>query len=204
MIGVLDYGVGNVQALLAAFKALSLPARRLVKQEDTDRVSHLVLPGVGNYGRATALFSKFALRDWVESSVMEKKMPILGICVGYQMMGVTSEESPGRGLGWLNIEVKKISPQSDDLLPVPHTGWNVVDAPDHSLLFDGLLAEEFYFLHSYAPVLGSDKYVTHATVEYGGPVVVASEDKNVFGVQFHPEKSHRAGLALLHNFQRHT
>lgn len=204
MIGILDYGVGNVQALLSAFNALSIPARRLLNQEDINQVTHLVLPGVGNYGKAINLFSKFALRDWVEFSVVEKKTPILGICLGYQMMCVSSEEASGPGLGWLDNDVRRLSPSSDQRLPVPHTGWNVVDAPENSLLFEGILAEEFYFLHSYAPVESTNEATIHATVNYGGPMVVASEYKNVFGVQFHPEKSHKAGLALLNNFQKNT
>lgn len=199
MIRVIDYGLGNVQAFLNTYRFLDIDAERAKVSADLRDASHLILPGVGSFDFAMHLFENSGMRGAVEDLVLHAGIPILGVCVGMQIMASSSEEGDKRGLDWIPGEVKKIIPyQNNEINPLPHMGWNeafaVVDNPL-------LNSAEFYFLHSYyfSP---TDRAHVLAEVEYSQKMVCAVNRGNIFGVQFHPEKSHDAGSSLLENFSR--
>lgn len=194
-LALIDYGAGNLQSVRNALKAAG--AGEVAVTADPDmvrRADRIVLPGVGAFAHCmTALRSIDGMVDALNERVRAQGTPFLGICVGMQLMAEAGEEH-GRheGLGWIAGTVRKIEP-ADTALKVPHMGWNdVVPTTSHALLEAG----EAYFLHSYA-FEGSDVL---AQTQHGGPIVAAIGRDNFAGVQFHPEKSQRYGLALLSRF----
>ena len=199
MIRVIDYGLGNVQAFLNAYRLLDIDAGRAKVPADLDDATHLILPGVGSFDFAMQLFENSGMRRDVENLVLNVGMPILGVCVGMQIMASSSEEGTEPGLGWISGVVKKIQSHHDgELLPLPHMGWNDAYAIEKNLL---LTSAEFYFLHSYY-FLPKDRKDVLAEFEYGHKMVCAVRKGNIFGVQFHPEKSHDNGSSLLENFSK--
>lgn len=202
MIGILDYGVGNVGAIHRSLEVQEIAARRVSIPEQVEEVTHLILPGVGHFGRAQERFNSSGLREAIEIAVCQDRIPILGICVGFQMMALASDESPLPGLGWLKDKVRHLfADVEDNSLPMPHMGWNTVVSPQESLLFSGIEEPSFYFLHSFAFPRDVDRGISSRST-YGVDFTVAVERDNIFGVQFHPEKSHVSGLRLLANFAR--
>lgn len=194
-LALIDYGAGNLQSVRNALKAAG--AKDVVVTADPDAVRHadrIVLPGVGAFAHCmTALTAIDGMVDALNEQVIDKARPFLGICVGMQLMAEAGEEH-GRhqGLGWISGTVRRIEP-TNPALKVPHMGWNdVVPTRPHPLLQAG----EAYFLHSYA-FEGADVL---AQTDHGGPIVAAIGRDNFAGVQFHPEKSQRYGLALLSRF----
>jgi len=203
MIGILDYGVGNVSAFLKSFELLDIGATRVRFPSELDQVDGLVLPGVGSFDMVMNRLADCSLTSKVDELVSRDNMPILGVCVGMQVMAVKSEEGSAPGFGWVDGTVKRLG-QNLGVVPkliIPHMGWNTVIPSFHDGLFKDLGEQQFYFLHSYGFV-GSPGLARTATADYGSPVVVAFESENIFGVQFHPEKSHNVGLRLLGNFAR--
>lgn len=197
MIRVIDYGLGNVHAFLTAYKMLNIEAASAKVSGDLNDATHLILPGVGSFDLAMSLFEGSGMRETVESLVFNDGVPILGVCVGMQILASSSDEGVALGLGWIPGKVKRIDFQKhDDVLQLPHMGWNdAVSVVNNPLL----TSAEFYFLHSYYFV-PDDKENSLAEVEYGDKMVCAVYKNNIFGVQFHPEKSHGNGTALLKNF----
>ncbi|MBU6252152.1 MAG: imidazole glycerol phosphate synthase subunit HisH [Alphaproteobacteria bacterium] len=194
-LALIDYGAGNLQSVRNALKAAG--AGEVAVTADPDmvrRADRIVLPGVGAFAHCmTALRSIDGMVDALNERVRAQGTPFLGICVGMQLMAEAGEEH-GRheGLGWIAGTVRKIEP-ADTALKVPHMGWNdVVPTTSHALLEAG----EAYFLHSFA-FEGNDVL---AQTQHGGPIVAAIGRDNFAGVQFHPEKSQRYGLALLSRF----
>jgi glutamine amidotransferase len=196
LIAVLDYGIGNLRSAQKALERVGADARLTADAGLARHADGVVLPGVGNFGRCMEALREARL-DTVARDAVASGRPFLGICVGMQMLFDASEESPGtRGLGmvpgtvrWLPATVKR-----------PQMQWNAVRVARPSRLFTGLGDEPWmYFVHSFHPV-PRDPDVVVATCDYGGPVVAAVEQGNVAAVQFHPEKSARAGLALLANW----
>ena len=199
MIRVIDYGLGNVQAFLNAYKLLDIEADRAKVPADLEDATHLILPGVGSFDFAMHLFKNSGMQKDVENLVLNIGVPILGVCVGMQIMASSSEEGIEPGLSWISGEVKKIQPHYDgELLQLPHMGWNDAHAIDKNPLFT---SAEFYFLHSYY-FLPKDRKDILAEFEYGDKMVCAVGKDNIFGVQFHPEKSHDNGATLLENFSK--
>lgn len=196
MIGIVDYGAGNLRSVLKAFEFLGLPAQVLAAPAEMKSVSRIVVPGVGAFGAAVEKFDASGFRapltDWVAAG-----RPLLGICLGMQLFLDSSEETPGpRGLGIIPGGNRKFTAGK-----VPQIGWNRVAAGTDPL-FAGLPAEPwFYFVHSYyaAPV---DTAAVIATADYGITFPAALRSGSAVGVQFHPEKSGEAGLALLNNWGR--
>lgn len=194
---ILDYGVGNLRNLERAFAHVGVPAEISSDPNVVCQATHLVLPGVGAFGAAVAELRSRKLEP-VVWSVVQAGVPLLGVCVGFQMLFETGHEF-GRhaGLGLLGGEVVRFPP---DIRPVPHVGWNqVIQTQSHPLWKDIPDRAFFYFVHSYyaAPSVPNDVLgVTDYGLRYAS--VVARD--NVMGVQFHPEKSHQVGLRLLHNF----
>jgi imidazole glycerol-phosphate synthase subunit HisH len=193
-VALIDYGAGNLHSVQNALKAAG--AERIAVTADPDAVrasDRIVLPGVGAFGAAMrALEGVPGLVEALNEAVLEKGRPFLGVCVGMQLMADAGEEhGRTRGLGWLHGTVRALTPRAD--LKVPHMGWNDVrPTSDHPLIAPG----EAYFLHSFA-FEGEDVL---AETDHGGPIIAAIGRDNLAGVQFHPEKSQRYGLALLARF----
>lgn len=197
MIRVVDYGLGNVQAFLNVYKRLGIPAQRAAVAADLDGARHVILPGVGSFDYAMERFSASGMRERLERLVADGDTRILGICVGMQMLADSSDEGALPGLGWIPGKVKQFQ---DDALPMPHMGWNdVVPAQSTGLLEEADAGLRFYFLHSYYfACTDPSNAIAHA--RYGISFDCAVRRGQVFGVQFHPEKSHGWGGALLRNF----
>ena len=202
MIVIIDYGVGNVQAFLNLYDRLGLPAKPASTPHDLVNASHLILPGVGHFDYAMRRLNDSGMREQLEKMVLIEKIPVLGICVGMQMMADSSEEGIEDGLGWLPgcVESLKTLP-ANDLLPFPHMGWNELEVNMHHNLFPsaGLEPPEFYFLHSF---YFRAKEPTHviATSNYGVNFDSVVCNGNIFGMQCHPEKSHSWGQRFLRAF----
>lgn len=204
---VADIGIGNVQSVCNAFDRVGSHPIATPNPGDLDSGTHLVIPGVGNFGAAVALLE---LGGWDAAIVefLNSGRPILGICVGYQVMANGSSESPEvRGLGLIDTQLSRISKfdKAGSGLRIPHVGFNSVAHDGTSKLLRGLPAEcDFYFTHSYAPMEdGFSSSGSLGKTTYGDNVFVALfENSNLMGVQFHPEKSGGAGLALLRNFAK--
>lgn len=201
MITIIDYGVGNIKALSNVYQQLNIPVKIARKLEDLTEVTKLILPGVGAFDHAMKKLLQSGMREKLDELVLEKQIPIMGICVGLQMLASSSEEGNLPGLGWIEGEVKKFDVtkliQSTRL---PHMGWNNVNPVGNSKLFHDLTSDSrFYFLHSYYFHCITDANII-AETDYGGRFVCAVNQGNIYGVQFHPEKSHHYGVQLLKNF----
>jgi glutamine amidotransferase len=203
MIGIVDYGLGNVQAFLNIYRSLNIEAMRVTSADEVLAVDKLILPGVGSFDWAMQRLTGSGLRGVLEEMVRGRGIPILGVCVGMQILAQKSEEGRLPGLGWIDGEVRKFPLSvSGERLRLPHMGWNDVFVKGNGgLLFRGLGdGARFYFLHSYfmVPVDESEEI---AVTEYGGIRFAAGVcQRNIYGVQFHPEKSHSWGIRLLQNF----
>jgi glutamine amidotransferase len=201
MIHIIDYGLGNIHAFVTTYKRLGIEAVLARTVDDLTNVSKLILPGVGAFDHAMELFNASGMKNEVERLVLQEKIPVLGICVGMQILGEISEEGVSSGLGWIKGAVRSFSstPESESL-PMPHMGWNDVVPAASSPLFYGLEKDaRFYFLHSYYFDCANQSDVA-AKTDYGFQFDCAVQHDNIFGVQFHPEKSHHWGSALLKNF----
>lgn len=201
MITLINYGLGNIQAFANIYKRLTIPVQIATTVDDLAEVEKIILPGVGAFDWAMTLLSKSGMRERIEELVTVKGCPVLGICVGMQMMAKRSDEGGLDGLGWIDGEVKKFDQNSLHLpIRLPHMGWNDVVPRSNACLFKGLEADaRFYFLHSYyfAPQREPDVL---AVTDYNGMFASSVRSGNIFGVQFHPEKSHNWGIQLLKNF----
>ena len=201
MIRVVDYGLGNVQAFLNVYKRLGIPAERASVAADLDDARHVILPGVGSFDYAMERFNASGMRDPLERLVANGDTRILGICVGMQMLADSSDEGELAGLGWVPGRVKRFHNEpAMQSLPMPHMGWNdVTPAQACGGLFEpderGL---RFYFLHSYYYDCADASHAI-AHTRYGISFDCAVRSGQVYGVQFHPEKSHGWGVGLLKN-----
>jgi glutamine amidotransferase len=201
MIALVDYGLGNIQAFANIYNRLNLPVTIAGSADVLAQADKIILPGVGAFDWAMARLNSSGLRETLDDLVVNQKKPVLGICVGMQMMARRSDEGDLRGLGWLDAEVKKFDmANSNQRTRLPHMGWNDVSATGFGDIFRGMEdGSRFYFLHSYyfAPAHAEDVL---GRTDYNGSFASAVREGNVFGVQFHPEKSHRWGVQLLKNF----
>jgi imidazole glycerol-phosphate synthase subunit HisH len=200
-VTIVDYGVGNVAAFEAMYRKLGITCTRGSTPDSIRGAQRLILPGVGSFDWAMERLAASGLLESLEEAVVDARVPVLGVCVGLQMMCLESSEGSARGLGWLEAGVERLAPPGGQAqgLKLPHMGWNDVEASAH-WLFRGVERERFYFLHSYAvKPLAS---IGLATARYGDDFVVAAGLGNILGVQFHPEKSHASGAKLLSNFAR--
>tara|TARA_B110000027_G_scaffold78048_1_gene83066 strand:- start:1358 stop:1972 length:615 start_codon:yes stop_codon:yes gene_type:complete len=201
MIGIIDYGLGNVKAFLNVYERLAIPARPIKFENDFEDVTKLILPGVGAFDQAMIKLNNSGLRDRLEKLVCIDKIPVLGICVGMQMLTNSSDEGNLPGLGWIDGKVEKFN--NDDIqhkTKLPHMGWNnAVLTKENPLMKQLKDNPKFYFLHSYYFHCSDNSNVLSYTT-YGKEFTSAVNNENVFGVQFHPEKSHQNGITLLNNF----
>jgi glutamine amidotransferase len=201
VITIVDYGLGNVRAFLNMYKRLNIEARAVQTAEELADASRLILPGVGHFDQAMERLDASGMRQQLDTLVRDRKVPVLGVCVGMQMLAMSSEEGRRAGLGWIPGRVKALSSVSEAAkLNLPHMGWNDVRPASSSRLFDQLDHDaRFYFLHSYYFDCDRASDVA-ATSSYGLDFSCAVSSENVHGVQFHPEKSHEFGTRLLKNF----
>ncbi len=201
MITLVNYGLGNIQAFANIYKRLNIPLKIATLPEDLAGTEKLVLPGVGSFDWAMTRMNESGLREQLDKLVLEDSLPVLGICVGMQMMAKKSEEGDAPGLAWIDAEVRRFDETSfTQQTHLPHMGWNDVAPKSGDSLFRNLdSGARFYFLHSYYFVPTMDDDVL-ATTDYNGTFTSSVCSGNVFGVQFHPEKSHHWGIQLLKNF----
>jgi len=199
MIAIIDYGIGNLRSIEKALQYVSGDVVRTDNPEMIRRAQRLILPGVGAFGACIKQVRKRQLETPILDAVAEG-IPFLGVCVGMQMLfESSSEQGTYTGLGLLKGHIKELSP-SDKSLKVPHMGWNIVESVRESFLLDGIPEHAYcYFAHSFY-VTQNDPSDVIASTEYGGSVPVAFACGHVYGVQFHPEKSHEVGLRILSNF----
>lgn len=201
MIRIVDYGLGNVQAFANVYKRLGFDAARAKTASDLEDASRIILPGVGAFDHAMELLEESGMRPALEDMVANKRVPVLGICVGMQILADSSEEGKAAGLGWVPGRVRSFASRPESTrLPMPHMGWNDVSSVASAPLFAGLEADaRFYFLHSFFFDCDHQHHVL-ARASYGFDFGCAVAAGNVYGVQFHPEKSHHYGATLLKNF----
>lgn len=202
MIGVLDYGIGNIGSILNMIKKIGAEGRAVRNAQELSECDRLILPGVGKFDMGMSLLNESGMRDALDEAVAAGR-PLLGICLGMQMLGRSSEEGPGKGLCYIPFDLKRFQPEAHPELKVPHMGWDFIEVsqPDAPLVL-GLDAEpRFYFVHSYYAVCDTPSDIL-MTCDYGGPFAAAVHRGNIWGTQFHPEKSHRFGMALIRNFAR--
>jgi len=200
MIRIVDYGLGNVSAFLNVYKRLNIEASTARNSDELRSASKLILPGVGAFDHAMHLLDESGMRQTLDELVLGKRVPVLGVCVGMQILARSSDEGRASGLGWIDGRVKALRSLQQDQLPLPHMGWNDVKPVSGTRLFDRLESEaRFYFLHSYCFECERQEDVA-ATCNYGADFSCAVGAGNIHGVQFHPEKSHHFGTQLLQNF----
>ncbi len=200
MIGIINYGLGNVLAFANIYKRLGIPCKVVSDSKELTTASRIILPGVGSFDWAIEKLNESGMRDQLEDMVLGCEVPILGVCVGMQIMAKTSDEGSSLGLGWIDADVKHFQqPTGGEILRLPHMGWNDVRPLNSDTLFKELDDSLFYFLHSYYLQPNSNELslaLSHYEIDFTSSVI----NKNVMGVQFHPEKSHNWGIQLLKNF----
>jgi glutamine amidotransferase len=203
MITLIDYGVGNIFAFQNVYKRLDIPTKIAKTQEDLLDADKLILPGVGSFDYAMRQLNASGMREKLDELVLEKKVPVIGICVGMQMMGNRSDEGKLEGLKWIDSEILKFDESLiQHRTKLPHMGWNDVLPNKNHPLFTGLEKEAiFYFLHSFY-FHCNNPTESIATSDYGINFSSAVQKNNIYGIQFHPEKSHQYGEKLLHNFAK--
>jgi glutamine amidotransferase len=198
MIAIVNYGLGNIRAFVNVYDRLNIRVVVAETASDLRSATKIILPGVGAFDRAIDLLDQSGMRGPLEECVLNKGIPVLGVCVGMQMLGRCSEEGRKPGFGWIDGNIKSL--RSEGAIVLPHMGWNDVTAHRYDGLFAGLQNGcHFYFLHSYYfDCERSDDIL--ASCNYSNRFCCAVNARNIYGVQFHPEKSHRWGVQLLKNF----
>jgi glutamine amidotransferase len=200
LIGIVDYGVGNLASLAGALKRVGAEPVVSADPATLMQCAKLILPGVGAFGEAMRQLQDRGLVEPLTRYAMTDRRPVLGICLGCQLFATVGEEfGEHRGLGWIDARCVRLEAGDRGFL-LPHVGWNDLTARRASALLDELSPDTlFYYVHSYH-VVPADPELVVATCDYGGPVNAMLEQQNLFAVQFHPEKSQQGGLTLLRNF----
>ena len=199
-LAIVDYGMGNLNSVKKKLDRLKTTASITSNPKDIIKADKIILVGVGHFAKAMKNIKELNLLDTLNEVAIIKKKPVLGICLGMQLMANDSEEGNSEGLGWLDANVRKM--QVDDTLKfkIPHTGWNKITHVKKSHLMKGIPeSSEFYFVHSYHLMSNETSNILNET-EYCFKFISAIEKNNIFGVQYHPEKSHDIGEVLLKNF----
>lgn len=202
MIGIIDYGVGNIQAFMTLFKRMGLDAQRADTVGALKDATRLVLPGVGHFDHAMQRLNESGMRPTLEELVLDANVPVVGVCVGMQMLANGSDEGVLPGLGWIPGRVRAFASHPKTAqFPMPHMGWNDLKHSKGAKLFSRGFedAPQFYFLHSFF-FDAEDKSDVAATAHYGIDFDAVVSRGHIHGVQCHPEKSHHWGVQLLKNF----
>mgnify|MGYP001473403205 CR=1 FL=1 len=198
MIVIVDYGVGNLGSILNMLRKANADAMISGSPDDIQAARGLVLPGVGHFDHCARNLRASGLVPHIEKRVLGERIPLLGICVGMQILARGSEEGSEPGLGWLPADVRRFSFEGKPSLPIPHMGWGDLEVVDDALFTPGE-SHRFYFVHSFHVVCDTSAPVA-AWADYGGRFTAAVHSDVLFGTQFHPEKSHRHGLSLMRRF----
>lgn len=202
MIVIVDYGMGNLGSVANMLKKIGYPSLISSDKTTIEKATKLILPGVGAFDSAMLRLRELGLVDLLNLKVKVEKVPVLGICLGMQLLANKSEEGGlEKGFGWIQGELIKFRiDKSSHNIRIPHMGWNVVNQKKKSRLFENMFDENrFYFVHSYHYITTNPNDVLLST-QYGYEITAAVESDNILGVQFHPEKSHKFGMQLLKNF----
>lgn len=200
MIGIVDYGLGNVRAFENIYRRLGIAAEPVRNADELARADRLILPGVGAFDWAMSRLKGSGMIEALNERVLNDGVPVLGVCVGMQIMAETSEEGTEPGLGWIPGRVERFRDEwFNTRTHLPHMGWNDIDPAGAPVLLKGLTEPQFYFLHSYF-FQPSDSTQVIAQTHYGRVFASALRRGNIWATQFHPEKSHDWGVGLLRNF----
>lgn len=197
---VIDYGMGNTDSVLRALEECGSKPILSNLESDFETASHLILPGVGSFQIGMNNIKKLGIIPILEEQVFKQQIPFLGICLGMQLLANKGfENGEYNGLGWIEGTVEKFKKKNNGQR-IPHIGWNEVNFEDEASIFKGIeTAKDFYFVHSYHLVCKNSTHII-STTPYYGEFVSAVKKNNIFGVQFHPEKSQKPGFSLLKNF----
>ncbi|MBX3008356.1 MAG: imidazole glycerol phosphate synthase subunit HisH [Melioribacteraceae bacterium] len=197
---IVNFGMGNIGSIANMIKKIGYKVEITDAIEKIKDAEKIILPGVGSFDHAMQNLEKLNFIDVINKKVMEEKTPLLGICLGMQLMADKSEEGNKSGLGFIDGEVKRFSFGEYNKFKIPHMGWNLIQPKKESTLLKNLDEESrFYFVHSYHFVCKNEADILTKTF-YGYDFVSSFAKENIFGVQFHPEKSHKFGMKLLQNF----
>lgn len=204
MITIIDYGMGNLGSIKNMFKYIGVES---VIENDPDKIknaSKILLPGVGSFDTAMQKINENGLKEVLNEKALKEQVPVLGICLGMQLLTDSSEEGILGGLGWIGAKALSFKGRIDTKYKIPHMGWNVVTQSNDSLLtasFETFEETRFYFVHSYFVQVDQQKHSILKT-HYGLDFDSAIQKENIYGAQFHPEKSHKFGMKLFENFAR--
>ncbi len=203
MVTIIDYKTGNLGSIQNMLKKIGETSVITSRKEEIADASKLILPGVGAFDTGMKNLKDLDLIDILNRKVLEDKIPVLGICLGFQLLSNRSEEGILPGLGWINAETLRFKFRNTSEYKIPHIGWNFISIKKESRLFDGMYPDaRFYFVHSYFLSISDPNDILASTV-YESEFCSAVEKGNIAGVQFHPEKSHKFGMRLLKNFVDH-
>ena len=197
---VVNLGVANYGSMMNMLKKVGADAQLTDCADDILNASRIILPGVGAFDAVMgALNSHPDIKSALAQRVLADKTPFMGVCVGMQLLFRSSEEGSLPGLGWISGSIQKFVSPQDERLPIPHMGWNLVHVEKKSPLLDENEKQKFYFVHSFR-AMGVNKDEILTSTQYGGNFISAVNSNNIFGFQFHPEKSHRYGMNLFEKF----
>ena len=201
MITIVDYGMGNLGSIRNMLKKIGEPSIITSAKKDIIEADKLILPGVGAFDRGMKNLDDLDLIAVLNDKVLDKQTPLLGICLGMQLLAEKSEEGVRNGLGWIDAEIVKFEfSNNENSLKIPHMGWNTIKFRNRKTLFDKMPDDSrFYFVHSYHIKCAQPDNILTETI-YGYSFVSSVQRNNIFGVQFHPEKSHKYGMRILSNF----
>lgn len=201
MIVVVDYGMGNIGSIVNMIKKAGGETTVTSNPEIVGKAKKLIIPGVGAFDHGMKNLNELGLTEVLNKKVLEEKIPVLGICLGMQLMAKSSEEGVLPGLGWVDAVCKKFSfTEQNNKLKIPHMGWNEVMIKKHDGIFRNTEDDaSFYFVHSYYVECSNTEDIA-ATTGYGFEFTSGLQHQNIFATQFHPEKSHKYGLLLMKNF----